>query len=458
MTVLFKKKLPFNKGCCMIKLMKTFALTLFMMLVTGSAPIMPSIPANAFLLDEAELFTYDQKCRINYLTDKNTKGWYITTSSENCPNGLLNGYAEVTVYDAFSRPSEQIYGYFTNGYWTGDIDLKQRSLKRSSEEYGIQKAVFEITRDTSSNITYIGQMTSRRNARDVYTSFEICDPFRVLAVTPHMALFKNPHATQAILDDVITYTREICPAEKRILFFSATTDHPLPRDIVFYADINLETGKTYIKRNKALHPDVSDKEIADAGSGGEDIAVATDLKGAVGSPVSAGVRLETDKILKKDKKHSLSNSINEYELEKKSVEPPLTVDELIDAVVDESDNRSKSKDSVQENIDQIKTHQSDVTQKKTVVGMDTIAHLRLMSQVNQKPVFGTVIVYVDRLNDMGGITDTPSRLTLQGENIITGWGVVSGYFSFDRLDHKYSGVVQVTSFIPCATHQCKDIQ
>lgn len=442
----------------MIKLMKTFALTLFMMLVTGSAPIMPAIPANAFLLDEVELSTYDQKCRINYLTDKNTKGWYITVSSENCPDGLLNGYAEVTVYDAFSRPSEQIYGYFTNGYWTGDVDLKRRSLKRSSEEYGIQKAVFEITRDTSSNITYIGQMTSRRNARDVYTSFEICDPFRVLAVTPHMALFKNPHATQAILDDVIKHTREICPAEKRILFFSATTDHPLPKDIVFYADINLETGKTYIKRNKALHPDVSDKEIADTGAGGEDVAVAMDLKGAVGSPVNASVRLEMDEALAKDKKQSLNNSINDNTYEKKSVETPLTVDELIDSVVEESDKKSENKESVQGNTDQVKLRQSDVKQKKSIVGMDTITHLRLMSQVNQKPVFGTIIVYVDRLNDMGGVANTPSILTLQGENIVTGWGIASGYFSFDRSDNRPSGVVQVTSFIPCATYQCKDIQ
>lgn len=434
--------------------MKTISLIAFMLFMTASAPMMPVVPAHAFLPDEAVLSTYDQKCKIRYLTDKNTKGWYVSVSSDNCPDGYLNGYADVTVYDAFSRPSEQIYGYFTDGYWTGETNLKKRSLKRSSEEYGVQKATFDIARDEASDITYIGQMTARRNARDVYMPFEICDPFRILAVTPHTALFKNPHATQVILDDVVRQTREICPAEKRILFFSAPTDKPTPRDIVFYADINLETGKTYIKRNKALHPDTANKTPMKPDN--DDLAVAADLKGAVGSPIDVAIRQEiSDGAATVPATSEDGRDINDLAREREVV--PL--DALIDESIPQKTMPIKADKALTEDAVLPKVSSDAVLPTPSVSenGMDTLAHLWLMTQINQKPVFGTAIVHVDALNETGGSADLPAPLTLEGDHIVTGWGVVSGHFFFSTGPGA-RGIVRVTSFVPCATHECRDIQ
>lgn len=442
--------LPFKETCRMIGIMKTVSLIIFMLFMATSAPIMPIVPAHAFLLDEAILSTYDKKCQIRYLTDKNTKGWYISVSPDSCSEGYLNGYADVTVYDAFSRPSEQIYGYWTDGYWTGETNLKKRFLKRSSEEYGVQKATFEVAKDKASDITYIGQMTARRNARDVYMPFEICDPFRILAVTPHTALFKNPHATQVILDDVVKQVREICPAEKRILFFSAQTDSPLPQDIVFYADINLETGKTYIKRNKALHPEATNpKKLAKPDR--DDLAVAADLKGAVGSSVDVALRQEVSFGMSSNLENSVLDGASGPVVELPMQKDISSLDTLIDATAPQVEKTAETDQAVS-----AETSESTVSVSSTPAnGMDTVAHLRLMSQVNQKPVFGTAVVHVDTLNEIEGIVDLPMPLTLTGKAFVAGWGVVSGFFDFDATG---KGFVQVTSFLPCATHACRDIQ
>lgn len=447
---------------------------------------------HAFLLDEKELDAFDQNCKIHYLTHKETNGWHIQTDTTYCPNGWLQGYANVTVMDAFNRPVEQLFGYFSRGYWTGKTQLNPVEIKRSSEEYGVQKATFEIGRDVTSDITYIGQMTTRKDGENGnYGPFEVCAPFRILAVTPHKALFRNPHATQVILDDAVKQTRMICTGEKRILFFASTVPEPKQEDIFFYADINLESGKTYIKRNRtsAEDPRANDarEPLLDEKKNNSDSAPVLNEKGvvhdtegqleALSEKEKAGVTLtsvedeteksDSDKTIKRKTETAVeqeSSAKNETpdsfsQNEAKFVRTAFNSLEVSkgmssDSAYDEVPQSNYISDGSQVIFEQQPEHREPAQ-----MNLDALPHLKLACDVLMQPVFGTLIVHVDRVFPSGAEIDQPVKLSLKGERLSPGWGLISGYFWFNPdQDEKDAGVCQVTSFLPCFSENCLDIQ
>lgn len=197
--------------------------------------------AFAYLLDEQVLKTKTGKCQIRYLTEKNTKGWYVETERNECgADGWLDGYHNIVVYNAFSKPLEKLYGYFSKGYWTGNTWIEAPLLTRSSEELGVQKATFYVAKDKENGIEYIGQMVANKSKEGAYSVFNICSPFRLLAVTDQVDLFEDPHVQQQIFKNIEKHVRRFCPAEKKVMLFVSPIIEPEQSDIILYANVDLQ--------------------------------------------------------------------------------------------------------------------------------------------------------------------------------------------------------------------------
>lgn len=207
--------------------------------------------AHAYLLEEQILKTPKNKCQIIYLTEKDTRGWYIKTEREECgKDKFLTGYHHITVYNAFKHPVENLYGYFSNGYWTGNDYIRNVEFKRSSDELGVQKATFSFYTDKKNEIEYIGQMSTQKTNAGTYPAFQVCEPFRVLGVVKDLQILDNPHILQTIFKTVEQETRRFCPTEKRVMLFLSDTENPQQADIRLFVKMNLTTHRHQIIRPK----------------------------------------------------------------------------------------------------------------------------------------------------------------------------------------------------------------
>ena len=206
--------------------------------------------ANAYLLEEQILETPNKKCKIYYLTEKNTHAWHIETDREECESDkLLRGYHNITVYNAFSKPVEKLYGYFSAGYWTGDSLLPEIDLKRFSDELGVQKATFPVYSDLDNNIFYIGQMSSKKMASGTYPAFKVCAPFRMLGIIADTSRLNNPHFLQTVFQTVEKQTRRFCPAESEVQLYLSDTDNPAPEEVYMYVQLDLKSHHHKIMRS-----------------------------------------------------------------------------------------------------------------------------------------------------------------------------------------------------------------
>lgn len=207
--------------------------------------------AHAYLLEEQTLKTPKNKCQIIYLTEKDTRGWHIKTEREECgKDKFLTGYHHITVYNAFKNPVEDLYGYFSNGYWTGNDYIRNVEFKRFSDELGIQKATFSFYVDNKNEIEYIGQMSTQKTNAGTYPAFQVCEPFRVLGVVKDLQILDNPHILQTIFKTVEKETRRFCPTEKRVMLFLSDTENPQQTDIRLFVKMNLATHRHQIIRPK----------------------------------------------------------------------------------------------------------------------------------------------------------------------------------------------------------------
>lgn len=207
-------------------------------------------PAAAYLLEEQVLETPNQKCKIYYLTEKNTYGWHIETDREECgADKLLKGYHNITIYNAFSKPVEKLYGYFSGGYWTGDSLLPNIDLKRFSDELGVQKATFTVFNDSENNIFYIGQMSSKKASSGIYPPFKICGPFRILGIISDTSRLNNPHFLQTVFKTVERQTRRFCPTESEVQLYLSDTDNPASEEVYMYVQMDLKTHHHKIMRS-----------------------------------------------------------------------------------------------------------------------------------------------------------------------------------------------------------------
>lgn len=378
------------------------------------------------------LATKEGDCHFYYPTHKNTQGWYIqTTPTDMCRNGFVGAHGEVTIYNAFSKPVEQFYGFFNGGYWTGDVALSADVLFRRSEKDGSRKVFFTLPSEAGLDVQYIGQMTAKKQKDNTYGPFSFCDPFRVLVQTTDFELFVNRDQTTELIDEVAKITRNLCPAEKQILLYGATRQDPKMQDIFFYAEIDLQTAQITIKRNDADKRAQNYEKItedADVKNTADEVSAFAPDKTVVVEPALIPVA---------DKQKT--PAVPEIESVPASV-PSVVIGDVPGDII-----TPVPKQTLDASDTQI---------------MDKVPHLLTIARLLKKPIYGTAVVEINRLNEAGGESDRPVKLKLNGVGLQSGWGVVSGDFEYKsgKKTDDLTGVVQVSSFVPCSDSFCKDIK
>ncbi len=209
--------------------------------------------AQAYLLEEQQLFTKNKGCFINYLTEKNTNGWYIETGREECDkDGYLSGFHQITVNNAFGRPIEYLKGHFSNGYWTGETFLKGVRFQRISEEIGKQKATFDLYNDKQNGVRFIGQMTTQKTDDGTYPPFRVCGPLRIMGVVQDVKRLDEPQYLQIIFNLATKQIRRFCPMDEKAMLFLSHTDKPKQGEIAVFVQMDLKTRRHKIVRADEL--------------------------------------------------------------------------------------------------------------------------------------------------------------------------------------------------------------
>lgn len=451
-----------------------------------------SSDAIAYFLDEQILRTKDGKCQIHYLSEKNTRGWYFETGQNKCDtDGWLDGYHNITIYNAFLKPVEKLYGYFSKGYWTGDAWIETPLLTRSSEELGVQKATFYVANNADVQIDYIGQMVAKKGKDGSYSKFNVCEPFRLLAVTKQIGRFENPRFLQLVFKDVEKNIRRFCPAEKNVMLFVSPVLEPDQSDIAFYADIDLEKHSSEIIWKEDTHGYKTTKEVERVSEKLTDTqnetADETDLKAirhAVYQKIhqinpyiesaqperiiiseksyqpdwafpvgnSSKIQLGTDDSLDMNAETlnqiegwtgDISEELNKNEtgLEVVNSQTGRHVKYIFDELDTEKDDdnlwKTKLYDNQGEEIVSPKKQnvmlkekqQSSIGQLLQNLKTEPAAHLLILSKIKKEAVLGRAVVHVSRpIDSLSAIADVPFALTLRGKGLESGWYMVTGYF------------------------------
>ena len=345
--------------------------------------------------------TQDGQCHFFYPTDKNTHGWTIQTSSEHmCQNGTVNKHGQVTIYNAFGMPVEQIYGFFNGGYWTGDKELSATVISGYAENADTYKVAFELSSNTGFDIRYLSQMVAKKQKDTTFGSFSYCGPFRVLVQTDDFGLFQDKSLITDIIDEVAQYAKKLCPSEHKIQLFGSTKERPSGDDVFFYADIDLKTAQIDVKRNDAA-----------------DFA---------------------------QKQEALSEVVKNRGSEQVVV-PEKNISVVEDVLMPANNVLNDANG----------TDEPDMLQL-----MDKIPHLLTISRLTGKPVQGTTVVEIKRVTHNTAEVVTPVSLQLTGDNLMVGWAIISGEFAHKsgKKGADLTGQVNITSLIPCQQAYCADIK
>lgn len=215
--------------------------------------------ADSFLLEEQVIPTVSKKCKIIYLTEKNTRGWRAQTDRDECDESqFLNGYHRITLLNGFGKPVENLYGYFSNGYWTGNAHVKDVIFNRFSDELGVQKATFPIYTDVKNKIRFIAQMSTQKTTAGTYPEFKVCEPFRILGIVEDFSVLDKPQVLQSIFRTLEQETRRFCPTEKEVMLFFSKSEKPTQNEIKVFVNMDLITH-----RHKILRAEEEKKELSE---------------------------------------------------------------------------------------------------------------------------------------------------------------------------------------------------
>lgn len=433
------------------------------------------------------LYTKDGKCRYYYFTPKNTQSWYIRTSDGLCDDGIVDGQGVVTVYNAFSQPIEEIYGFFNEGFWTGDMPLSAPVLYQTVESDSTQKVYFQIPNDTYYNFQLIGQMSSQKQKDGTYEAFKFCNPFRILLQTEESDLFTDDQKLIEIVDELVKKTRNYCPAEETVYFYASRLERPNPDEIFFFAEVDLRTARIVIKRNDPPAKDPNDlsnpdtvKPPIDFHGNGQNHSV-----GVVGNAPNGnfendmlGTPSQTGASSYMNDSQSVGNSqdvqiyIDLRDSSPKSARANQANDAAgTNAAAKKKENVAKNvnnekqtdddgKNAVVEHASKVLTDKHQTSENISKQGIDKVPHLLLAGKIMHRPVQGTAIVYISDVNNDTGRSNKPNPLKLEGKDLIVGWAVISGDFEYQSTSNsgKLRGKVRVNSVAPCQSNQCRDIK
>ncbi len=423
--------------------------------------------AHAFLLEEQQISSKDGTCRMRYLTEKNVKGWFFTTNHLNCPDdGWLDGYHDITIYDAFSRPTEKVYGYFSHGYWTGDAFVDAPFLTRFSEELGIQKATFLLAKDDLNDMDYIGQMVATKNQNGEYGSFHVCDPFRLLIVTDQIPAFANKKRQQLVYKNIEKHVRSVCPIADKVMLFVSPVIEPKQEDIVFYSEIDLKSHTSKdtwqeeaLKKSGHYAKTVEVANLEDIISPNEHDL--DNLRKALSKKIDL---LPFKNVTEKRHATSFSDSLMEKNeiliQDDKNEEPILKTNHAI--TFDAEDEGEAKNVSVEKKSDLFsfpvpqKSYQHQ--EKKIKQLEEPIMHLCVLSKVKKSSVDVYFVGKVVHHTNKESYLDLPLSLVLKGKILKTGWYKISGSLDCNNSPTSYHGVVRAKSIDSCSNEKCEDVK
>lgn len=476
--------------------------------------------AQAYLLDEKQLFTNKKGCYINYLTEKNTSGWYIETNREECDeNGFLSGYHNITVYNGFSKPVEYLSGYFSNGYWTGNDFIKNPEFKRFSDELGVQKATFALKENKQDDIRYIAQIVTKKTKTGSYPAFKVCNPIRVMGIHAHKADFKDMQFMQRIFNHVATEVRFVCPKEEQVMLFLSEKENPKQEDIAVFVKMDLKTRKhrilyadevnkapvpKYVKQEKSKTVSVVISQKNNHFVKNENMkSVFQEDKTPNWSPYSDTVDdVKTDSkpvlsLYQRDNEPSLTKASDFSQKEdsfnqKNEAGFSKTTENQNDApeaVIEEADtialkaasyfNSSSDYTSPEAETFQVPTPKKSYLQpigkrdmlsridKKTARAAVTdisasvwpVQHIFLTSKVLDTPVLAKAAIRIDQISmDNTSMAEQPVLMDVEGMNLHSGWQIVKGYFIAYKgnKDDSSVGAVRILQTETCGLSICNE--
>lgn len=448
--------------------MKRKAFFIFLLFLVQTA--LP-ISAQAFLLEEQEVSSKDGQCRVRYLTEKNVKGWYITANQFNCPNeGWLDGYHDLTIYNAFSQPVERIYGYFSYGYWTGSAFVKAPFLTRFAEDLGVVKATFLLARDDTYDMDYIGQMTARKNKIGDYSAFQVCNPFKLLIVTDQIPAFANRKKQQIIFKNIERHVRSVCPTEEKVLLFVSPVIEPRQNDILFYSEIDLKnhTSKN-VWQEEELKKSGYYTKILEAGNFEDLVSLHEDDLDELRTALNKKISLIPFKTTPQ-KKHSIIFS----DEPRQPISPSKFEDkELPKEVIQTSFVEEEEQPVIEEEEPTLKTEETNLNQalflfpkpqknykhrinKTTSLEKEPVAHLQILSKIKKAPVDIVFTAHVDTADETESFTDFPLPLVLKKGELETGWYQIKGKLKAYDSPNGYHGSIEIKEIISCPNRSCSE--
>lgn len=413
-----------------------------LLLLLGTFVSFANIGHGAFV-EEKEIPTKDGSCSIRYLTNKNVKGWYVDADEISCTeDGWIDGYHDLTLYNAFSKPIEQIYGYFSYGYWTGTTFVKSPFLTSFTEETGDQKATFLLARDSTYQLDYIGQMIAKKDSMDSYGSFQVCNPFRLLVVTENIPVFADKKKQRLIFKNIEKQVRSLCPSEEKVMLFLSPVVEPRQEDIVFYAEMDL--------KNNTQKTKWQEEALKQSGYYEKTVEAAT-LSNIV-SPNVKDLEVLRKTIAKKINlipfKKQESNETISFDEEEKPTTPAVkrsqvSFKEEVEADVEE-DVLTETDDAFQEPKFLIPEPNKNYQHEQPMLNPDKhepIMHLCILSKIKQDTVPFANIVHIQDNKEDESYTDMPLPLKIKGHALKPGWYKISGLIDATLQDDGYTATI-----------------
>jgi len=318
-------------------------------------------------LDEVVLHSADKKCAIRYLTVQEKDNRTIKTNRA-CPEGWVNGYASVTIDAPNQQMQEILTGFFLDGYWVDRFPARGKLQDRTNPQENIQALTYILDTDKEDDITFLVQLRAERQEERLYSAFQGCPIFRLLAVVKDQKLFQNDVFLERLAAKAFMYARRLCSQLETIVVFGATKLNARANDIVFQMQIDAQT-----KERTIVSPE-------------------TDFKNAdINEPIE--LRQEASDIL-------LSVEPNEDQLLINYTPPKVP----------------KFKD--------------DVPQETDVLKITSLMHLDVQSRLTNRKAYGRIIVHINTI-DLDGTAqvDKPQPVVLKYHpNLKVGWAIVQGYF------------------------------
>ncbi|MBP5343836.1 MAG: hypothetical protein J6Y85_02020 [Alphaproteobacteria bacterium] len=201
----------------------------------------------------------EQKCKIHYLASTPKKMWSIKTDAD-CPNGWVEGFANVHLFDLFNTEVLAISGFFKQGYWLDQFTPLDSLISYGPLDEHTKAISFLLDTDPASNTQYLALFRSIQNKDRAYPAFSMCQPDAYFAIIhPQSEDFKNPAFQGRIFKKIRQEAHTLCPNVKRIIILGQTAIQSTYDNWVFHADMDLTTEQANLRYRQPL-PNIKEEE------------------------------------------------------------------------------------------------------------------------------------------------------------------------------------------------------